>query len=57
VLQLFFTLNDGSSKQGNAFRAAIDSNCVDAITLVSLAASVQQQQQQQDCERHLEKGS
>jgi hypothetical protein len=33
------TLNEGSSKQGKALRAAMDSNCVDAMTRVSLAAS------------------
>lgn len=33
------TLNEGSSKQGKALRAAMDSNCVDAMTRVLLAAS------------------
>jgi hypothetical protein len=36
------TLKDGSSKHGNALRAAIDSNWVDAITLVWLLASAAQ---------------
>jgi hypothetical protein len=44
---LLHTLKAGSSKHGKALRAAMDSNCVDAITLVLFAASEQQWQQQQ----------